>query len=44
MKREVMFLFGVGFKDWFIAVFRRKIVSAFIKDETIIQVGNQHFW
>jgi len=25
-------------------IFRRKRVTAFIIDETIIQIGNQHFW
>ncbi len=25
-------------------IYKRKRVSAFIIDETIIQIGNQHFW
>src|SRR5574342_16813 len=25
-------------------IYKRKRVSAFIRDETIIQIGNQHFW
>ena len=25
-------------------IYKRKKVSAFIIDETIIQIGNQHFW
>ncbi|MDR4512991.1 MAG: DDE-type integrase/transposase/recombinase [Nitrososphaeraceae archaeon] len=29
---------------WFITRFLRKRVTAFIIDETIIQIGDQHFW
>jgi putative transposase len=29
---------------WFFADYKRKRVSAFIIDETVIQIGNQHFW
>ena len=29
---------------WFFADYKRKRVSAFIIDETVIQVGSQHFW
>ena len=44
-KKEVMFLFGTGFKGLQnIQYYKRKRVSAFIIDETVIQVGSQHFW
>ena len=40
-----MFLFGIGFKDLQnYPIYKRKRVSAFIIDETVIQIGNQHFW
>jgi hypothetical protein len=29
---------------WFFADKKRKRISAFIKDETVIQIGNQRFW
>ena len=29
---------------WFIAIYKRKRISAFIIDETVIQIGSQHFW
>ena len=29
---------------WFFSNYKRKRVSAFIIDETVIQIGNQHFW
>ena len=29
---------------WFFQIYKRKRVSAFIIDETIIQVGSRHFW
>jgi len=25
-------------------IYKKKIVSVFIIDETVIQIGNQHFW
>ena len=44
-KKEVMFLYGIGFKDLLVlSDLQKKRVSAFIIDETIIQIGNQHFW
>jgi putative transposase len=41
-----MFLFGTGFKCLLhaISIYKRKRVSAFIIDETVIQIGSQHFW
>jgi len=33
-----------GVNDWFIADLQEKRVSAFMIDETIIQIGNQQFW
>ena len=31
-------------KIWFSTIYKRKRVSAFIIDETVIQIGSQHFW
>jgi putative transposase len=31
-------------KVWFFSIYKRKRISAFIVDETVIQIGNQHFW
>ena len=40
-----MFLFGIGFRGFAsYQIYKRKRVSAFIIDETVIQVGSQHFW
>ncbi|HET7643126.1 MAG TPA: hypothetical protein VFK40_06435 [Nitrososphaeraceae archaeon] len=40
-----MFLFGTEYKGLVLCRYtKRKRVSAFIIDETIIQIGNQHFW
>ncbi len=40
-----MFLFGIGFNDLdHSQIYKRKRVIAFIIDETVIQIGNQHFW
>jgi putative transposase len=39
-----MFLFGIGFNDLDRVRSKRKRVSAFIIDETVIQIGSQHFW
>jgi putative transposase len=39
-----MFLFGIGFRFGSSQIYKRKRVSAFIIDETIIQIGSQHFW
>ena len=45
MKIGVMYLSGIGFKDLVHCIStKEKGVSAFILDETIIQIGNQHFW
>jgi transposase-like protein len=48
MKKEVMFLFGTGYKGLVIARFIKEKEfthsSSFIIDETIIQIGSQHFW
>jgi putative transposase len=34
---------GLDTKVWFL-IYKRKRVSAFIIDETVIQIGSQHFW
>jgi len=40
-----MFLYGIGFRFGSYQIYyKRKKVSAFIIDEIIIQIGNQHFW
>jgi len=41
-----MCLSGIGYKGLVVhrPMYRRKRVSAFIIDETIIQIGSQHFW
>ena len=45
MKKEVMYLSGIGYRDLVhCQIYKRKRVSAFIIDETIIQIGSQHFW
>ena len=46
MIKEVMFLYGIGWIQRFgsCQIYKRKRVSAFIIEETVIQVGNQHFW
>ena len=45
INEEVMFLYGIGFRDLIhINIYKRKRVSAFIIDETVIQVGSQNFW
>ncbi|MGE0242838.1 MAG: DDE-type integrase/transposase/recombinase [Nitrososphaeraceae archaeon] len=36
-------LYGTGFKDLDHVKYTKR-VSAFIIDETVIQIGNQHFW
>ena len=45
-KKEVMFLcYGIGYKGLQNIRFTNvKRVSAFIIDETVSQIGNQHFW
>jgi putative transposase len=43
-KKEVTCLFGTGYKGLDPVKYKRKKVSAFIIDETVIQVGSQHFW
>ena len=44
INEEVMFLYGIGFRFDSCNIYKRKRVSAFIIDETVIQVGSQHFW
>ena len=40
-----MYLSGIGFKDLVHCIStKEKGVSAFIIDETVIQIGSQHFW
>jgi len=45
-KKEVLFLFGIDSEIWFFSIYNKhRRVSAFIiEEETIIQIGNQHFW
>jgi hypothetical protein len=44
MRKGVTFLFGTGFKDLILTSFTKGRVSAYIIDETVIQVGKQLFW
>ena len=44
MKKEVTCLSGTGFRDLQYPIYKRKRVSGVIIDETVIQIGNQHFW
>ena len=39
-----MFLYGIGFKGLVHTISTNVKVSAFIIDETVIQVGNQKYW
>jgi putative transposase len=39
-----MFLFGIGLRFGSCHIYKRKRVSAFIIDETLIQIGWKHFW
>ena len=40
-----MYLYGIGFKRFdSYQIYKRKRITAFIIDETVIQIGNQHFW
>jgi transposase-like protein len=45
-RNEVILLYGIGYKDLVHAIFynKRKRVSAFIIDETVIQIGDHHYW
>ena len=44
-KKKLCFCMELDSEIWFIAdIYKRKRVSAFIIDETVIQIGNQHFW
>ena len=44
-QKEVTFLYGIGFRFGSYQIYnKRKRVSAFIIDETVIQVGNQKYW
>lgn len=40
----IMVLFRNGYKDLVHCKYAKGRVSAFIIDETVIQIGNQHFW
>ena len=45
MKNEVILLYGIGYKGLVhVKSINSKRVSAFIIDETVIQMGGQHFW
>jgi transposase-like protein len=45
MKKEVMCLYGTGFNDLVpIRSTTEKEFSAFVIDETVIQISNQNFW
>jgi transposase-like protein len=46
MIKEVMFLYGTGFKDLQSIQFTKgkEYQPSFIIDETVIQIGSQHFW
>ena len=45
MKRGVTCLYGTWIQRFAeYPIYKRKRISAFIIDETVIQVGNQHFW
>ena len=40
-----MSLYGIGYKGLVLAIFTEgKRVLAFIIDETVIQIGNNHYW
>ena len=40
-----MLLYGIGFRDLLLASFTEgKKVSAYIIDETVIQIGNRQYW
>ena len=43
-RNKVIFPFGIGYKRFGSQIYKRKRISAFIIDETIIQIGGQHFW
>jgi transposase-like protein len=43
--KEVMLLYGIGFRDLVLLNSMTNVRdSAFIIDETVIQISNQHFW
>ena len=44
MKKGAMCLYGIGSRDFQNILFIKGRVSAFIIDETIIQISSQHFW
>ncbi len=46
LKKEVMLLYRIGFRRLVSSQIKdkRKRVSTFIIDETVIQRGSQHFW
>ena len=35
---------GLDSEIWFFEIYKHRRVSAFIIDETVIQIGSQHFW
>jgi hypothetical protein len=37
-------MYGTGFKGLDSQIYKRKSVSAFIIEETLIQTGKQYFW
>jgi len=44
LKREVMLLYWIGFRDLVLQIYdKHNRVSAFIIDETFIQIGSQLF-
>ena len=43
-KKEVMLLYGIGFRDLVLLKSMTNVIdSAFIIDETVIHISNQHF-
>jgi putative transposase len=38
-----MFLYGIGLRFGSYHIYKRKRVSAFIMDETIVQIGDENF-
>ena len=45
MKKETMCLYGPGFRDLVLLKSTNvKEFHSFIVDETVIQIGNQHYW
>ena len=46
LKKEVMLLYGIGFRDLLLpkCMTNEKKFLPIIIDETVIQIGSQHFW